>query len=61
MSLKIALKIGDEVKIGDAVIRLDYRSGNRVGLSIDADKSVKVTYNQKPVKDGVSGSHRQGA
>lgn len=44
MGLKLALKVGDTVTIGDALIRLESRSGQRVGLVIEAPRSVSVTY-----------------
>lgn len=42
--LKIDLRIGDGVAIGSvATVRLEDKSGKRVSLIIDADKSVPIT------------------
>lgn len=40
--LRIDLKTGDSVKVGEATITLEYKAGQVARLSIDADKSVKI-------------------
>ena len=37
------LKVGQSLKIGEAVITLIHKSGAVARLSIDADKSIKIT------------------
>ena len=40
--LKIELRVGESVKIGDAVVTLDEKSGWVARLSIEAAKSVPI-------------------
>lgn len=40
--LKIDLRVGESIKIGDAVVTLDDKSGRTARLSIQADKSVLI-------------------
>ena len=40
--LAIDLKVGDSIKIGDAVITLEEKSGKYARLIINADKSIPV-------------------
>ena len=40
--LKIELRVGESVKVGDAVITLEEKSGKIARLSIQADKSVPI-------------------
>ena len=40
--LKLELRVGQSVKIGDAVITLEDKSGKLARLSIVADKSVPI-------------------
>lgn len=46
--LKIDIRPGESVKIGDAVITLEDKSGKVARLSIDADKSVPIERVQAP-------------
>ena len=41
--LRIDLKPGEVLRIGDAVIRLEKKSGQIVSLSIEADRSIPIT------------------
>lgn len=41
--LKLELRVGESVKIGDAVITLDEKSGKVARLSIEADISVPIS------------------
>jgi sRNA-binding carbon storage regulator CsrA len=48
--LKIDLKPGESVRIGDvAVVTLEKKAGNTARLSVQADKSVPVTRVERPV------------
>lgn len=40
--MHVDLKIGQSIKIGDATLKLDDKSGKVVRLSIDADKSIPI-------------------
>lgn len=40
--LKLELRVGESVRIGDAVITLEDKSGKNARLSIEADKSVPI-------------------
>lgn len=40
--MHVDLKIGESIKIGDAILKLDDKSGKVVRLSIDADKSIPI-------------------
>jgi sRNA-binding carbon storage regulator CsrA len=40
--LKLELRVGESVKIGESVITLDDKSGKTARLSIQADKSVPI-------------------
>jgi sRNA-binding carbon storage regulator CsrA len=40
--LKLELRVGESVKIGDAVITLEEKSGKIARLAIEADKSVPI-------------------
>ena len=40
--LALDLKVGDSIKIGDAVITLEEKSGKYARLIINADKSIPV-------------------
>ncbi len=40
--LKLELRVGESVKIGDAVVTLEDKSGKVARLAIDADKSVPI-------------------
>ena len=46
MSLHLDLKTGDELLIGDTVIKLEYKSGRNARLSIDADRETQVKLNK---------------
>lgn len=41
--LRINLKIGESVRIGEAVITLEEKSGKSARIAIDADRSIAVT------------------
>lgn len=45
--LKLELKVGDSVQIGEAVVTLEEKSGKIARLSIQADKSVPIYRVQK--------------
>ena len=45
--LKIELRIGDSVRIGDAVVTLEDKSGKIARLSIEAPKSVPISRPQQ--------------
>jgi len=40
--LKLELRVGESVKIGDAVVTLEDKSGRIARLAIQADKSVPI-------------------
>ena len=40
--LKLELRVGESVKIGDAVVTLEDKSGKVARLAIEADKSVPI-------------------
>ena len=40
--LKLELRVGESVKIGDAVVTLEDKSGRIARLAIEADKSVPI-------------------
>ena len=40
--LKIELRVGESVRIGDAIVTLEDKSGRVARLSIQADKSVPI-------------------
>jgi sRNA-binding carbon storage regulator CsrA len=40
--MHVDLKIGESIKIGEAILKLDNKSGKVVRLSIDADKSIPI-------------------
>ncbi len=42
MAISIDLKVGEALKIGDTVLRLESKSGQLARLVIDADKSIPV-------------------
>lgn len=42
MALKIDLKPGETIKIGNALVRLEEKSGQVARLSVEADKSIPV-------------------
>lgn len=42
MAITIDLKLGETLKIGDAVVRLESKSGQLARLVIEADKSIPV-------------------
>ena len=45
--LRIDIKPGESVRIGDAVITLEDKSGKIARLAIEADKSVPISRTQK--------------
>jgi hypothetical protein len=59
--LKLDLKPGESVKIGDAVITMEEKSGKVARLSIQADKSIPIERVQAPTaanmaaRSGLSG------
>ena len=40
--MHVDLKIGESIKIGEAVLKLDDKSGKVVRLSIDADRKIPI-------------------
>lgn len=46
--LKIDLRPGEKLRIGDAVITLEQKSGQLARLVIDADKSIPVRKESEP-------------
>ncbi|MDO8415494.1 MAG: carbon storage regulator [Agitococcus sp.] len=40
--MHIDLKPGELLRIGEAIVRIDQKSGQTIRLSIDADKSVPI-------------------
>lgn len=40
--LKLELRVGESVRIGDAIVTLEDKSGKNARLSIEADKSVPI-------------------
>jgi sRNA-binding carbon storage regulator CsrA len=42
--LHIDVKVGESIKVGDATIKIIQKSGQRVKLVVDADKSVVITH-----------------
>lgn len=48
--MHVDLKIGESIKIGEATLTLDDKSGKVVRLSIDADKTIPIqrVNNEKP-------------
>ncbi len=58
--LKIELRVGESVKIGDAVVTLDEKSGRVARLSIEAPLSVPIKRTQQTMashlaKHGIGG------
>lgn len=47
-ALKIDLRMGDTLSIGDAKVRLVKKSGGRCSLVIDAPLDVKIQCNKRP-------------
>lgn len=50
--MHVDLKIGESIKIGEATLTLDDKSGKVVRLSIDADKKIpiqRVKHNEQQV------------
>ena len=47
--LKLELRPGESVKIGDAVVTLEDKSGKVARLAIQADKSVPIVRVQQPM------------
>lgn len=55
--LKIDMKVGDSIRIGDyATITLDDKSGKIARLSIQADKSIPVSREQRQSPPQVAAS-----
>lgn len=46
--LKLELRVGESLKIGDAVLTLEDKSGKVARLAIQADKSVPIHRIQRP-------------
>ena len=48
--MHVDLKVGESIKVGDAVLKLVIKSGQVVRLSIDADKTIPIqrVNNEKP-------------
>lgn len=46
--LKLELRVGESLKIGDAVITLEDKSGKLARLAIQADKSVPIYRVERP-------------
>lgn len=48
--MHVDLKIGESIKIGEAILKLDDKSGKVVRLSIDADRAIPIqrVNNEKP-------------
>lgn len=46
--LVLELKVGESVRIGDATVTLEEKSGKIARLSIEADKSVPISRVQQP-------------
>ena len=40
--MHVDLKIGESIKIGEAILKLDDKSGKVVRLSIDADRAITI-------------------
>jgi sRNA-binding carbon storage regulator CsrA len=40
--MHVDLKIGESIKIGEAILKLDDKSGKVVRLSIDADRAIPI-------------------
>jgi hypothetical protein len=40
--MHVDLKIGESIKIGEAILKLDDKSGKVVRLSIDADRAILI-------------------
>ena len=40
--MPVDLKIGESIKIGQAILKLDDKSGKVVRLSIDADRAIPI-------------------
>ena len=40
--MHVDLKIGESIKIGEAILKLDDKSGKVVRLSIDADRVIPI-------------------
>jgi sRNA-binding carbon storage regulator CsrA len=47
--LKIEIRVGESVKIGDATVTLEDKSGKIARLSIDAPKSVPIQRMQQTI------------
>lgn len=42
--LYMDLKIGNSIKIGEAILTLKEKSGQKARLAIDADKSIEISH-----------------
>ncbi len=51
MALRVVLKIGEKIKVGDTEIMIeDRKSEHRVGLAITGPRDVPIVFPQKPAK-----------
>lgn len=57
--MHIELKIGESVKIGEAIVSLDDKSGRTARLSIDADKTVLIRRVQHNDEEKIQQNHRR--
>jgi carbon storage regulator len=48
--LVLSRKIGEEIRIGDAIVKVVSISGNRVSVAIEAPKEVKILRRELEVK-----------
>lgn len=58
-ALKIDLRMGDTLSIGDAKVRLVKKSGGRCSLVIDAPREVKIQCNKRPADYQEDAEHKQ--
>ncbi|WP_017402287.1 MULTISPECIES: hypothetical protein [Acinetobacter] len=50
-TLKLDIKIGDILQIGEAAVQLEKKSGQLARLSVEADPEVKIKLTRKSASD----------
>lgn len=52
MALSLDVEVGQSVQVGEAKITLVHKTGRKARISIDADRSVSVSLNQRENQPG---------
>lgn len=63
--LRVDLKVGESLRIGEAILTLEEKSGQLARLAIEADRSIPISRIQDPVaavasKRGITGQLQAG-